>query len=83
MKIFGFYLKLSRTPKNLDAAMRIKINGPDELDYFSAARYAKSWIDDGHLSTDNKIAARRPESHNINDEETETKKNNLLKSILF
>lgn len=38
------YLRDSRrnrlVPKTLDAMMRIKLNGPDELDYFPAARYA-------------------------------------------
>lgn len=29
------------TPKNLDAIMHIKLNGPDDLDYFAAAKYAK------------------------------------------
>lgn len=69
------------TPQNLDAIMRIKINGPDNLDFFPAARYAKKWIDDGHLSTDNIMRAKCPESQN--DDEIDKKKQYLLKSNLF
>lgn len=27
--------------------MRLKINAPDDLEYFPAEKYAKKWINDG------------------------------------
>lgn len=60
------------TPKNLDAILRIKINGPDELDC--------------KIATDNKMGARRPDSISYNvvdDEDIETRKKYLLKGVLF
>lgn len=72
------------TPKNLDAMMRIKLNGPDELNHFAAEKYAKKWIDKGHLATDNKIGIRNVVSYNVaNDEDIELKKKYLLKSTIF
>lgn len=73
------------TPKNLDAMMRIKVNGPDDLSNFAAAKYAKKWIDDGHFASDSKIRAKNREttSNIITDDDIDTKKKYLLKSSLF
>lgn len=74
------------TPKNLDAMMRIKINGPDELHHFAAAKYAKSWINSGHYATDDKRGAQLEENipYTVaNDDDIEMKKKYLLKSTLF
>lgn len=74
------------TNKTLDAMMRIKLNGPDELDYFAAAKYARKWINSGHLATDNRAGAKAEEkiSHSLLEEENEiTKKKYLLKSTIF
>lgn len=62
------------TPKNMDAIMRLKINGPDDLANFPAEKYAKKWIDGGHLPTDKNIQIRTKK--NID-------KSSLLKSTLF
>lgn len=51
------------------------MNGPDELKYFAAAKYAKKWIDGGHSLTDSE------ESFSFNvasDDEIEMKKEVLL-----
>ena len=68
------------TPRNLAAMMRININGPDELDYFEAAKYARKWIDGGNLATDSRSGIRKEDSisHNVgnilDDENAEMKK---------
>ena len=60
--------------------MRIKINGPDELDYFASAKYAKKWIDGGNLATDSRSGIWKEESisHNmgniLDDENAEMKR---------
>lgn len=72
------------TPKNLDALLRIKINGPDDFNHFVAEKYAKQWIEDGHMATDNKMGSRRDSSFNIgDDDDIDTKKKYLLRSALF
>lgn len=74
------------TPANLDAMLRIKLNGPDELDYFAAAKYARKWINGGHFATDSKVRAKDPEtvSHSLLEEENvESKKAYLYKSTIF
>lgn len=76
------------TPKNLDAMMRIKVNGPDDLSLFPAAKYAKKWIDDGHFATDSKIRTKKQETTSDiitddNEDGIDKNKKNLLKSSLF
>lgn len=74
------------TPTNLDAIMRIKLNGPDELDYFAAAKYARKWINGGNYPTDSKAGMRKEESisHSLLEEENiEMQKKYLLKSTIF
>lgn len=38
-------------PKHIDASMRIQINGPDQLDRFSATKYANEWNKTNHMRT--------------------------------
>jgi len=38
--------------KTLDATMRIRINGPNNVEQFKASFYAKAWIASGHLRSD-------------------------------
>lgn len=74
------------TPQNLDAIMRIKLNGPDELDHFAAAKYADKWIKSGKYATDNPANKRKADSisHSLLEEENvELKKRYLLKSTIF
>lgn len=70
-------------PKNLDAILRIKINGPDDLHHFAAEKYAKKWIDDGHLATDNKLGAKSISYNVASDDELDMKKKILINSTLF
>lgn len=63
------------TPKNMDAIMRLKLNGPDDLANFSAEKYAKTWIDNGHLATDSQLQTQRSKKA--------TDTSNLLKSSIF
>jgi len=84
------YLRDSRrsrlVPQHFDAMMRIKLNGPDELDYFPAARYADKWIKSGKYATDNPANKKSEDqiSHSLLEEENiEMKKRYLLRSSLF
>lgn len=47
------------TPVNLDAIMRIKLNGPDELSYFAATKYAQNWIKNGHYPSEYQIGQKK------------------------
>lgn len=40
------------TGSNLEHIMRIRINGPNDMSSFSAAKYAKRWISEKHYRTD-------------------------------
>lgn len=40
------------TGGNLENLLRIRINGPDDLDSFSAIKYAKRWVSEKHYRTD-------------------------------
>lgn len=66
--------------------MRIKMNGPDEFEYFAAAKYAWNWIKK-HLPTDSKIGAKNENSKQseilLDPENAEAKKKYLLKSTIF
>jgi hypothetical protein len=46
------------SPENLNNLMRLRINGPKELDKFPAAKYAKEWVK-GHLRTDDPAQVRK------------------------
>lgn len=73
------------SPASLDAIMRIKMNGPDELELFQAAKYARNWIKK-HIATDSKVGAKSKDtiSHNLLEtEDVEAKKKYLLKSSIF
>lgn len=72
------------TPTSLDAIMRIKLNGPDELDYFAASKYARNWVKN-HFPTDHKsYGQKETTSHSLLEEENiELKKKYLLKSTIF
>lgn len=52
--------------QSIDNLMRIRINGPDKIEEFSASKYAKAWIAQGHKRSD----AKEPEA---NDNEAQTK----------
>lgn len=72
------------TPQSLDAIMGIKLNGPDELDFFAASKYVRNWIKNHH-PTDYKIGRKdeRTISHSLLEyENIEMKKKYLLKSTL-
>lgn len=84
------YLRGSRrsrlVPRNLDAIMRIKLNGPDDLDYFTSAKYADKWIKSGKYATDNPANRKNEDakSHSLREEENiEIRKKYLLKSTIF
>lgn len=40
------------TPRHVEDLLRIRINGPDNMDSFSAIKYAKRWVNQNHLRTD-------------------------------
>lgn len=69
------------TKDNLENVMRIKLNGPDELDKFGAVKYAEKWIKAGHMRTDDPQGKRKIISTDllINEE----KKKYMLKSTIF
>ena len=40
------------TSDNLDSILRLRINGPKQLDRFPSAKYARAWLKKGHMRTD-------------------------------
>lgn len=72
------------TPESLDATLRIKLNGPDELEYFAAAKYALKWIKTGHFATDSRVQVRKGDTISLLEENNrELRKKYLLKSTIF
>lgn len=67
------------TPTNLDASLRLKINGPEIVD-FPAEKYAKRWVDKNHLPSDSKLQVRVEKKAS---EEEMRQKKYLMKSSLF
>ena len=57
------------TSENLDNWMRIRINGPKEIDRFPSANYAKLWIKAGHLCTDDPMRQRKRQNVETTDDE--------------
>lgn len=37
------------SPEHLQDIVRIRVNGPDEIEQFPAVRYAKAWVDSNHM----------------------------------
>lgn len=66
---------------NLEDILRIKLNGPTDLNKFGAAKYAKKWINEGHMRTDDP-SGRRKVSYAL-DENEENKKYTLYRSSIF
>lgn len=56
-------------PESLDALMRVRINGPNNIDRFAASKYAKKWIEENHMKTDDASRAAKLQSKNL--EETD------------
>lgn len=65
------------TSENLDHVLRIKLNGPDEIADFQAEKYAKRWLDKGHIATDSQAYQSTRVDH------SKDKQKFLLRSSLF
>lgn len=61
------------TPKHLEDSMRIRINGPDELEKFPASKYAKRWINENHWRTDDPRKQTKQSSSLLNENESKKK----------
>lgn len=63
------------------------MNGPDELDYFAAAKYAREWVRRGHFVMDSKARISKEGEtiqHSLLEEENkERNKRYLLKITIF
>lgn len=83
------YIRNSRrsrlTAEHLEDIMRIKLNGPDDIDKFSASKYASKWVRAGRMRTDNPQNKRGESSisHELGKNEDEEKKVYLFKSTIF
>jgi hypothetical protein len=69
------------TSEHLEDIMRIRINGPNELEEFPALRYAKEWVRLNKMRTDDKSNVKRVKLSLAEDDEYE--KVYLAKSSLF
>lgn len=58
--------------KHLEDIMRIRINGNDDIEKFPAMKYARQWIKENHMRTDDPRQQRKPK--NSLNEEAEEKK---------
>lgn len=73
------------TPESLDAVLRIKLNGPDELEYFAAAKYASKWVRK-HMPSDAISGSSKKNTAKLSllePDNVEMKKKYLLKSTIF
>lgn len=48
------------TSNHLNDIMRIRINGPDDINMFPAVRYAKAWVNEGKYRTDDPRKVKKP-----------------------
>jgi hypothetical protein len=71
------------TSENLDHIMRLRINGPEQLDRFPAAKYARAWVDKGHMKTDDPARQRKRARYEVEIDEDEDQEKVFLKSELF
>lgn len=72
------------SPNHLEDIMRIKLNGPDDIDKFAATKYAKKWINEGHLRTDDPQQKRDENSISKSIVRNDDKKNYMLfRSTIF
>lgn len=71
------------TTNHLNDMLRIRINGPNDINKFGPRKYAQIWINKGHLRTDDptRKKPRRAETSLLDKEELE--KNYLPQSTLF
>lgn len=69
--------------EHLTDIMRIRINGPDEIEKFSASKYAVNFVEkENHYRTDSEVR-RAPKRINLNADDIEKKMKYLPKSVLF
>lgn len=61
----------SLTSEHLDALMRVRLNGPNNIERFSAIKYAKAWIKANHMRTDDPSQQKAPKTTNISEDEDE------------
>lgn len=65
----------SLKPKHIQHIMRIRLNGPNELEKFPASRYAYAFIDENHVRKDDpRWQKANKETTLTNDEENKQKK---------
>jgi len=57
------------TPAHLEDLMRIKINGPNELEKFPAHKYAKKWVEAKHIRTDDPSNVKKTKKNLLPDDE--------------
>lgn len=68
---------------HLEDIMRIKLNGPEDLNKFGASKYAAQWIREGHLRTDDPQGQKGTKKKKELEENEENKKYSLLRSTIF
>ena len=66
--------------ENLDHLLRIRINGPKELDRFASAKYARAWVNAGHLRTDDPSQIRKRKREVFDEEDVEEDLEQVLMS---
>ena len=77
--------RASLTSINLDHLMRLRINGPNKLDRFASAKYARAWVKAGHWRTDDSSRGQKRKREEVgdNDEEDEETGKIFMTSDLF
>ena len=66
--------RASLAPETIDAMMRIRINGPNNLENFKAELYSKQWVDQNHMKSD--ALLRLPKKRKLEDTNAENDDNN-------
>lgn len=61
--------RASLNSETLDYLMRLRINGPKQLDRFASAKYAKAWVNQGHLRTDDPSQQRKRKIAEVDDDD--------------
>lgn len=69
--------------EHLEDIMRIKLNGPDDISRFGAAKYADWWVRAGKMKTDDPLGRGNEWKSQKVEVNEESKKYSLLRSAIF
>lgn len=62
MKFASFHNRLQMSGKHLEDHLRVRINANEDLNKFPATKYAKQWLHEKHMRTDDQTQIRKKQT---------------------